>query len=254
MASSRQVAQTWLLRLARDTRLEEQLKSQRFRHPETGNQVLFQSLPIPEQAKIRQRYQQPAQPEPPGEPRQKGPWTERVLEKAKAAVDATTQAGKNLVRFIKEPEYREEVKAAFVAKKDDTKAKLAVEARESKEMLKTVRKVFSGHEKVSEQEKKAAVDQLKDIGRLAVLTSVTVMPLGPLDDILLLALTAGVRIAFPEFSWMPSAWRTPVEAADGKDLADRISDRLVEGILKFLENPTEEMVMEALEEMGRSRG
>lgn len=259
------VAEAWLRKLARDTRFEHAVRNRRFRHPETGNQVLFVSLPPEEQARIRAMFDRQTVQEGQGQeqevqeqegdqepPKKEGPWTKRVVEKAKEAVDATTRAGKNLVRFVRDPEYRSEVKDAFVAKKDDFKKKASVEARESKEMLNTFGRVLAGKE-VPSEEREQAVEQLKDIGKMAVLTSVTVAPLGPLDDIILLALTAGVKLAFPEFSWVPSAWRTPIEAAEGRDLADRIVDRLYEGVLRALEDPSEEDLLRALEQMGRSR-
>jgi len=250
MALPSDIANTWLLKIARDVRFEQAIRNRRFRHPQTGNQVLFVSLPEDEQAKIRAQFQQQSAEE--AAPEKKGPWTDRVLEAARGAVDLTTQAGKNLMRFIKEPEYRTEVKNAFIDKKEDLKSKLAIEARESKEMLATVKKAIAGEE-ISDEEKKAAWDQLKDVGKLAVLTATTVAPLGPLDDILLLVLTAGVRLAVPEFSWKPSAWRNDLKEADGKDLASRISDRLYQGMLQVLENPSEEMLTMALEEMGRTK-
>ena len=244
------IANTWLLKVARDVRFEQAIQNRRFRHPQTGNQVLVVSLPEDEQAKIRAQFQQQSVAEP--EPEKKSPWTERVLEAARGAVDTTTQAGKNLLRFIKEPEYRTEVKEAFIAKKEDIKSKLAIEARESKEMLATAKKAIAGEE-ISDGERKAAWDQLKDVGKLAVLTATTVTPLGPLDDILLLVLTAGIRLAVPEFSWKPSAFRDDLEASEGKDLASRISDRLYQGMLHVLENPSEEMLTKALEEMGKKK-
>lgn len=185
------IAQRWLTKQAEDT-LERKLRNRRFRNPETGNKVLFQSLPPEEQARIRKQYAPNI--------------TQRLVEKAQKAVDTTKASGRNLIRFIADPNYRKEVSKAILAKGKDIKSKLAIEARESKEMLGTFKKVLSG-KKVSDEEKKAAIDQLKDVGKLAVLGSVSITPLGPLDDILLAVLTAGVKIAFPEFSWLPSAWR-----------------------------------------------
>ena len=254
--SSRGVADEWLRRFAKDTRFEEAIKNQRFRHPDTGNQVLFVSLPPMEQARIRTRFMQQRQEEgdkkdesaaEPEDKKEKGPWSHRVLDAARRAVDWGTQAGKNLGRLVREPEDRAEVKKGLREKADDVKKKLRVELDESKEMLGTFARAMRGGE-LEKDELKKAVEQLKDVGKLAVLGSVTVAPLGPLDDVVLFLLTFGIKRVFPGFSWKPSAWR--VEAAD---LAAHVADRLVEGMLEALENPSEHDVMTALEAMEQQR-
>jgi hypothetical protein len=250
MSREARIAAGWLARVARGE-FEKAVEGQRFRHPDTGNQVLFVSLPPDEQAKIRARFQQ----EQPAEQKSEGktPWSTRLVTKAQEVLDMTRKGAKNLVRFMSDEDYRGEVKTWFREKKADFKKKLAQEGRESKEMLDTFGKVLSGKE-VDDEEKKAAVDQLKDIGKMAVLGTLAVAPLGPLDDVLLFVVTAGIKMAFPEFSWKPSSWRTPIEAAEGKDLADKIADRLYAGIVRVLEDPPEDLLMSTLEEMSGTSG
>ena len=220
MSLSTKIARQWLTKVAEDA-LEQKLRHRRFRNPETGNKVLFQSLPPEEQARIRKQYAPNI--------------TKRLVEKAKNVVDTTKQSGRNLVRFIGDPAYRKEVSKAILNKGKDIKSKLAVEARESKEMLDTFKKVLSG-QRVSDQDKKAAIDQMKDVAKLAVLGTVSLSPLGPFDDIILAVLTAGVKIAFPEFSWLPSAWRAPIEASENRDFAEQLAQRMYAGIQTVLEN------------------
>ena len=65
--SAKVVAQLWLRSIiARDFSFEEfkeSVRNRRFRHPETGNEDLFQSLPAPEQARIFQQWKQQRQPQ-----------------------------------------------------------------------------------------------------------------------------------------------------------------------------------------------
>lgn len=249
MADASQVARAWLLK-ATDEEFERFVENRKFRNPDTGNEVKFVSLPDEEQAKIRAQYSQAVEQQE-GAPEKKGPLGQRILEKVRSAVDTTTKAGKNFVKFMRDPEYRKEVKEAFRAKKADFKEKLGNEMKESREMLQTVGKVLSGQQ-VSDEDKQKAVDQLKDIGKMAVLGTLAVAPLGPFDDILFFVITAGVRVAFPEFSWTPSSWRTPIEASEGS-LEDKIAERLYAGIMSVLENPSAELVESTLDEMARRR-
>lgn len=249
-----QVMEKWLLKFARDVNFEEVIQGRKFRHPQTQNQVQFKSLPEDEQARLRAMWSQKSKDEEETAEKgseTKGPWTQRVREKVESLVDTATRGGQVLKELIKNPEYRTEFKQKLVEKKDDFISKLKQEGRETKDMVATVGKLLKGEE-VSDEEKKAAKEQLGDVGRLAVL-SILALPLGPFDDIIFFITTAGIKAAFPEFSWTPSAWR---EALDKGNIEDQIARRIYEGIISVLENPKEQQVLDALDalEASKSKG